>query len=249
MANDEELDAKRQRSPNYPLIGFKSALELATRLYEQEKRHPTTRALAAKYMGYNSINGRSKGVLSAVRKFGLIEPAGDDLVRVSDDAQALLVLPPDDPQRAELVQKLALRPEIYRELLNEFPGDLPSDANLRSHLILKRKFTEDAADLFLAAFRESVAEVPKAGATPVRQEEPKPESSSILDNFMTAAFRPTVQPKGDDPPPRAVDVQVINLGDGVKAELRILGKTEPKHIRKLIKFLQLSLEEEVDPLS
>ena len=62
------------------------------------------------------------------------------------------------------------------------------------------------------------------------------------------ALRPA-QPTGDDPPPPTVDVQVINLGDGVKAELRILGKTEPKHIRKLITFLQLSLEDEVDPLS
>lgn len=244
----EQGGRQRPRSPNYPTIGFKAALDLAQRLYEHEKRHAMSREVAVKTLGYNSLNGRSKMILSALRKFGLIEPSGNELVRVTEEAQALFVMPPDAPDRPKILESLALRPEIYRALLTEFPGDLPSDQNLRAHLIMKRKFTEDAADVFLAAFRETMAEVPKGASQPPVDQQPQTNSprASLFDTaFMGWPSQvPPSKPAGTAEP--AVDVQLINLGDGVKAELRILGHAEPKHMKKLVRFIQLSLEDQAD---
>ncbi len=247
--SEQTVDPKgRDRSPNYPSIGFRTAVELTRKIFDEEKRHPMSRELATKRMGYGGINGRSRMVLSALRKHGLLEALPHDQVRVSDEAYALLITPKDDPSRVQLLRSLALRPSIYKELLEEYSTDLPSDANLRTNLILRRKFTEAAADSFIEALKETLTELREAGAL----ENPSPGTGTDgkkEDNGPgqpLSLFPPSLAKPGTDPglkTPQALDVQIINLGDGIKAELRILGPAQPKHIRKLVRFLNLTLED------
>ncbi len=245
----------RERSPNYPSIGFRSALDLTRKLYDAEKRNPMPRDLAAKHLGYGGLNGRSKMVLSALRKFGLVDGTADDRMRLSDDAYALMILPSGDAQRGEVIRRLALRPQIYQDLLAEYQDGLPSDANLRTNLVLRKKFTEQAADAFIEAFRESMNEVT---GLPVQPKVEEPQKKKIGDSTLyELGFGPRADAEasrqavadamkasgnsGAEPPP-SVDLQHFNLGDGVRAELRIVGASSKKHYKKLIRLIEISYD-------
>jgi hypothetical protein len=254
----------RERSPNYPSIGFRSALDLTRKLYDAEKRNPMPRELAAKHLGYGGLNGRSKMVLSALRKFGLVDATADDRMRLSDDAYALMIMPPEDAQRGEVIRRLALRPQIYQDLLAEYQDGLPSDANLRTNLVLRKKFTEQAADAFIEAFRETMNEV---NGLPVQAKVDDSQKKIGDSTLYELGFGPRVEAEANrqavagtakasgDGGTRlpSVDLQHFNLGDGVRAELRIVGTSSKKHYKKLIRLIEISYdldsEEEINPLS
>src|SRR6266446_5546494 len=73
----------RTRSPQYPAIGLKEAIEKVSAVYRRDYQAPTQRGVIASHMGYNSLNGKSLGVLSAIGKYGLLEVRGSEY-RVSD---------------------------------------------------------------------------------------------------------------------------------------------------------------------
>src|SRR5258708_6197968 len=73
----------KARSPAYPTIGLKEAIDGVSRIYKEDYQNPIPRELAARHMGYNSLNGKSLGALSALLKYGLLEGRGNE-TRVSD---------------------------------------------------------------------------------------------------------------------------------------------------------------------
>src|SRR5260370_41466831 len=116
-------------------------------------------AVVAKHLGYKSTNnGAFIPVLSALKKYGVLVAATGGEVRVSDDAAAIFLLPPDAPERKALIKKLALLPPIFGKVLEKFPGaQLPSDQNLRAKLRLDFNFASDeAADTMIRTLRASI---------------------------------------------------------------------------------------------
>ncbi len=223
-----------ERSPNYPSIGFKTSLEMTRKLYEAEKRNSMPRHLAAEHLGYASINGRSRMVLSALRKFGLIEPLPNEHIKISEDAYAIFVMPEEDPKRAEIVKKLALLPSIFQELLAEYSDGLPSEANLRTNLLLRRKFTESAADSFILAFKETMALI---GGAPT-QTKPPPEETrggETSKNGGTSHNQSSDESRGAAVADlsKPLTVQRWSLGGGAHAELRVVGDVVPENPRQL----------------
>ena len=68
----------KARSPQYPSIGLKEAVEKITAVYNKDYQNPIPRSVAAKHMGYDSLHGKALGVLSTLAKFGLLEGRGDE---------------------------------------------------------------------------------------------------------------------------------------------------------------------------
>src|SRR2546422_742823 len=120
----------KARSPQYPAIGLKEAVEKATAVYNNDYQNPIPRAVAASHMGYQSLNGKSLGVLSAVLKYGLLEGRGDE-TRVSDLAVEVIAHPPGSAERAAALKDAASRPELFSELDARFQGGRASDQALR----------------------------------------------------------------------------------------------------------------------
>jgi hypothetical protein len=143
----------RARSPQYPAIGLKEAVEKATAVYNRDYQNPIPRAVAAEHMGYQSLNGKSLGVLSAVLKYGLLEGRGDD-TRVSDLAVSIIAHSPGTPERAAALKDAASRPELFAELDARFQGGKASDQAVRSYL-LTQKFIPTAADAVIRSYRET----------------------------------------------------------------------------------------------
>ncbi len=147
-------EAIRKKSPRAPSIPLGEAIERALRVYEKEKRYPAPTEVVAQGMGYKSANnGTALGALASLRYFGLLEKPEDGKLAVSKDVENYQYAP--DPKiKSELLLKWLRAPSIFADLLDRYPGGLPSDANLRFDLI-NRGFSPAAADSTISVFRRS----------------------------------------------------------------------------------------------
>jgi hypothetical protein len=131
------------------------AIEKTTRVYEREHRHAAPVEAVAQSLGYSSAkNGAALQALASLRYYGLIERPADGQVQVSKDFESYSFAP-DEKLKQELRVRWLKSPPIFLELLDKFPGELPSDPTLKFTLI-QRGFTPTAADECVAVFRKSV---------------------------------------------------------------------------------------------
>ena len=147
-------DVIRKKSPRAPSISLEEALEKALRVYEKEKRYPAPTEVVAQDMGYKSANnGAALAALASLRYFGLLEKPEDGKLAVSKDVENYQYAP--DPKiKSDLLLKWLRAPAIFADLLDRYPGGLPSDANLRFDLI-NRGFSPSAGDSAISIFRRS----------------------------------------------------------------------------------------------
>lgn len=157
----EEVKRKKGRSPSYPAINLKAAIEKASMLYQKEGKHATPTFTALSDMGYSATSGAGLVALAALKKFGLVEDEGsgvDRVVKLTDLALDIILSPDEDSkEKIQAIQHAAMVPPIHSELWKEFGGSLPSPANLRHNLIRKRNFTDSGANEFIRQFSETIA--------------------------------------------------------------------------------------------
>lgn len=143
------------RSPRYPVIGLSEAIERVRAVYGKDHLNAIPKAVVAEHMGYNTLNGASLGVISAVSKFGLLS-GGSDAMKVSDRALAILVHDTGDPARVEAVQAASRSPALFEELFTEFPNGA-SDNAIKSFLLGRKKFLPSAVPAAIRAFKDTLA--------------------------------------------------------------------------------------------
>jgi len=161
---EDELEtrkSKRHRSPSYPAISLREAIDRARQLFREERRSAAPVNDILRIWGYKPGSGSGLVTLAALLKFGLIEDEGTGSERRAKLTDAGFELATEDPEMfgtacAPLIEAAAMRPTIHRELWEKYEGDLPDDAALRRQLI-RAGFTEQAADVFIAQFRDTLA--------------------------------------------------------------------------------------------
>lgn len=141
------------RSPEYPAIGLKEAVEKVNAVYQKDYQNKLPKLVMATHMGYKGLNGTSLPALSAMNKFGLIEGRGDE-TRVSDLGLAVVAHAPGTPERIQALRTAAASPELFAELDAKFAGGKASDAAIRSYLLTQR-FIPSAADTAVRTYRET----------------------------------------------------------------------------------------------
>jgi hypothetical protein len=177
----------KARSPQYPAIGLKEAIEKVRLVYAEDYQNKVPRQILVEHMGYQSLNGKSLGVLSAMAKFGLIEGRADENW-VSDLALAIIAHDPGTPERALAIKEAASKPDLFSELDLRFAGGKASDAAIRSYL-LTQKFIPAAADTAIRSYRETKQLVeaesgrydegtPAAANKPNPMQQPQPSQQS-----------------------------------------------------------------------
>lgn len=147
--------AKRHRSPNYPAISLREAIEKVRIIYSEQRKTPGSREDFAKIMGYNGLTGSSVKVVSALSKYGLITGHGAN-IRVSEIGENLSLHQPGDVEYADAIRVAAESPVFFKELNANFPDGLPSEHTVRATLI-KRGFSEKAVQPALDTFRDTQA--------------------------------------------------------------------------------------------
>lgn len=161
-AKDSVHKPKKGRSPAYPGIDLKRALELATIVYKVEHQHAVAPDTVAQHWKLKPVSSQFLTAISALKKFGLMEAlpqrgTQSGYVKVSDLARDIILDHRDDSLEREVaIKRAALKPEIHANLWRKYNGELPSDANLRFHLIRDLKFTEGGAAEFIGQFRRTI---------------------------------------------------------------------------------------------
>lgn len=240
----------KARSPRYPIIGLREALEKVRVVYDADRRNKIPKELVAQHMGYNGLNGKSLGVISAVSKYGLLD-GGRDSMWVTERAQSILIREAGDPERSQAIREAAYEPEIYKEIEDTFPGGA-SDAAIRSHLVTKREFLREAAERLIHSYRETMEVVAMESSaydsSPATQEQPM-ETFAIPNNQAVLA-------SGNQPAQRVEhahytfssldngerELTTGLLSKGASFRLIVSGKIGVKEIERLIKKLELDKE-------
>lgn len=144
----------RTRSPNYPAFNLAGAIERAETVFNEFGRSRVGDEDIAKALGYNKLHGKSRTVVSALKKYGLLEPEGDGF-RISDNALDIINLDSDDPDRAKAMYAAALKPTLFAELHETYGDNPPGDSLLRNYL-LKRNFNHNIADEVIRVYRDTM---------------------------------------------------------------------------------------------
>jgi hypothetical protein len=157
--NEADADAKRTRSPRYPIIAIDDALVKVGAIYAKDKRVLTTLDAVLEHMGYKvkeKRGGRSARIVASLGQYGLLESSGGKY-KVSDTAFRIIELPEDSPERQQLIKEAALSPTMIAKVLQHYNSELPSDTTLRSYLVLEEKFNRDSAEEFIKVLRRTIA--------------------------------------------------------------------------------------------
>jgi hypothetical protein len=251
--------ATKARSPNYPQISLPKAVDLAAKLYEAAHTHKASATAVVNALGYGGLNGKSLGVISALKKYGLLESVGDNEFKVSKDALTILVDPKTSVERARTIVRAAFRPSLFAELRQEY-GDSPpkSDDYIRAFL-LKRGFVQSVVDVPIRTYRDTMALVQQvqelAGDVPLAPPTTDEDDDDMIASTPQAAptlVVATIAAAADSMPmPSAADMRddVYKLPDGRAFVLRWpakLSAEEYEDFEAWISLLQRKLKRQIE---
>lgn len=200
----------RARSPEYPAVSLKEAIDRVKMIYEKDYQNPLPKAVIAAHMGYKSLSGASLPMISALTKYGLLEGRGAD-TRVSDLAVALIAHPSGSSERMDALKTASSLPELFAELDAKFQNGKASDQAIRSYL-LTSKFIPGAADAAIRAYRDTKALVEAESSGYIEPEQPSEPVNPVNEAFVNAV-RGTPSPKTGVPKPGMLQ-EVFALEEG-----------------------------------
>ena len=182
----------RHRSPNYPAIGLKEAVDKIGKLYKADGLAPSLKAAALGHMGFEKPAGDGARVLSALKSFGLVQEV-DGRVKLTQRGIDIVVRPEDDPLRMNAVREAALGPQIYKDLLKECAGRLPSDATLKAELIAVKKFNPNAVEYFIKDLKATLdfSGLSDSGVLELKSEEETEDGGSSPKDRLPGAELPS----------------------------------------------------------
>nr|WP_298133901.1 hypothetical protein [uncultured Pseudoxanthomonas sp.] len=157
-ASQEQVTAKKDRSPSYPFISLKAAVERITAFDEKFKRHPAPADKAGMAWGLKETSSQAQQTLAALKSFGLVSYEGigpKRSVKLTDDARDFLRVQQDSVKQ-QLLKKFALSPKPFAAYWEEWRTDRPIDEVCLDQLVLKGGYTPSAANTFLRVYDETM---------------------------------------------------------------------------------------------
>jgi hypothetical protein len=157
VAEAQTVQKQRHRSPNYPAISLPEAVERITKLHKADGPSGSPIESAVRHFGFNRAHGTAMVLVSALRKYGLIEVSGGR-VTLTQRGLSIVVYPEGDARRQAAIREAALAPEIYAELYSRFlpAGKIVSEQTLKAELQLEMKFNPKAVSDFVRDFKETL---------------------------------------------------------------------------------------------
>jgi len=162
MTEEKNSRKKRERSPNYPAIDLKTAIEKASITKDELGKGFSAYPVVLKQWGYSKKSSSGLVSLAALKKFGLIEDqgAGDKReIKLSDLASKILFHEKNSNEWLEAIQKAALNPNIHKEIWEKFKDSKMNEKSIEYYLVFSRKakFTENAAHDFIRQFLKTIS--------------------------------------------------------------------------------------------
>jgi hypothetical protein len=259
MAENVIEDKKeRQRSPNYPAVGLREAVERVRKLFAADGRAGAPAEIAAKHIGYSSAHGQAMSVIAALKRFGLVAEVSGRLAP-TQAAIEILNLPETDSRRRTALREAALNPPLYRELVEGHRATgLPQHDVLEAELTTYKKFNPKAVEGFVRDFLDTleyaginVSDDVKSSEVEEPMNEPtissEPESTSKAGfSFMKTAYQDAQKAQAAQALQNAW-TWTLSIPRNVRAELRVSGpvtKADIIRLRKQVDALEESFDEE-----
>lgn len=152
----EQDKPHRQRSPNYPAVGLREAVDRVKKLFATSGRAGAPPKLAAVHIGFKAAHGQAMSVLAALKRFGLVSESSGR-VAPSHAAIEILQLPEGDIRRQAALSEAALSPPLYRELVEQHrQTGLPSRDVLEAELVTYKKFNPSAVSGLVTDFLDTL---------------------------------------------------------------------------------------------
>jgi hypothetical protein len=208
------------RGPRYPTVALSEAISRAKSIYDREHMNPLTPAIAAEGMGYKGISGASLGAIAALRQYGLLEGRGND-VRLSKDAQTLILDDVNSPDYQGALQRIALKPPLFSELSKQF-SQAASERNISVYL-QKQGFKPSAASLAAKNFKEAFAlahSQPEAYIDDQIEASPKDHPMEQGQPFVGEPRRAPARP-AEFANPQASPLRVVMNGDRLEIQASV----------------------------
>jgi len=120
-------------------------------------------------MGFSGKHGKSMMVVSALKKYGLVDDVAGRVVP-TQRAVEIIVLAKDDPRRQQAIREAALNPDINGELYEQFAEDgFPSGESLEAELVAYKGFNPAAVGGYVRDFLATMefASLTSAGEIPL----------------------------------------------------------------------------------
>jgi hypothetical protein len=261
MSDQEEGRGKVERSPSYPFISLRKAVERADALYGNHRREPTRVVALAETWGYSPASSGLQQTVAAMKQYGLVEEVGsggDRKVQITDLARRILSdLRPGVKEQA--ITEAAKRPKIIAEYLPKWLPERPSDAHCISELVFDRGFGQPAAKVFLKVFDETVA------YAHLRQSDMRgdvdPASDAIQDNTEDTgtggkgmgdgegSWKPLVPPpalRNAGAVPLSERLQVVTTGNQLTISAALVSGREVDKLIRILKANRELLDDDAD---
>lgn len=149
----------KDRSPSFPFISLKAAVQRLTEFEKKFGRHPTPADKVGLAWGMKEKSSQAFQTLAALKAFGFVAyegPVGKRSAVLTDLARTYLRAQQDHIKQ-EVLKKAALLPKEMAKYWARWSSDRPIDEVCLDDLILTNGYTESAAATFLKVYDTTIA--------------------------------------------------------------------------------------------
>lgn len=157
-SDSQALKAPKDRSPSYPFIPLRTAIERLVALDAKFGRHPAPALQAGIAWDMKPASSQAAQTLAALKSYGLVDynGAGDTRTApISDEGRTYLRAQQENVKK-EVLKRAALKPKAIANYWNVWGPDRPPDPVCLDQLVLKGGFTQGAANTFLRVYDETI---------------------------------------------------------------------------------------------
>lgn len=154
------MESRRHRSPSYPAIPIKDAIDRAIVFFKKEGKHKATIATTAAHWGYSAASSGRLTTVAALKSYGLMEDSGEGAARKVYLTPLGLSIVQDErsvsPERDVAIRQAALLPKTMSDLWGKYGTDLPSNDTLSHYLKVERDFNPNAISDVIRIYKDNV---------------------------------------------------------------------------------------------
>ncbi|MBV7257944.1 hypothetical protein KCG44_14250 [Pacificimonas sp. WHA3] len=168
-------------------MSLHDAIEAVRKIEEKYRSSAVDRTDGARLIGYSTLSGPANKALASLAQYGLVERAGKGHMRVTPRAAAILH-PESEIERRDQIRKAGLEPRLFQELEERFPGIVPPEEGVETHLS-RQGFNQSAIRPAMKAYLDTLLFLEQSGAIESHGAEelnsPKPEMPTGSGNNIT----------------------------------------------------------------
>lgn len=155
----QPVKGARDRSPAYPFISLKVAVDRLVTLEAYFGRHPVAALKAGLAWKMKPESSQAGQTLASLKAFGFVEyqGAGDARVAVLTEDGRNYIRAQQDSIKKEILKRSALKPKAIHQYWQKWGSDRLPDLICIDELVLKGGFSDSGAPIFLKVYDDTIA--------------------------------------------------------------------------------------------